>query len=102
MPKASACALAAALGLFAIAAQAATGTTGESVEAVPTDTVQFADTDLTVMVVEVNPIVAVPPMQAGVRRAAAEGKPQLRRYIARTQAIYDYNYWDFAKYLPAE
>ena len=102
MAKASACALAAALGLSAIAAQAATGTTGESAYAVPTNTVQLADTDLTVMVVEVDPIAVVSPMQAGVRRAAAEGKPQLRRYVARTQAIYAYNYWDFVKYLPAE
>ena len=45
---------------------------------------------------------AFPPQQAGVRRAAAEGSTALRRYVTRTRMIYNYSYWDFAKYLPAE
>ena len=37
------------------------------------------------------------PLQAGVRRAAAQGPEALRRYIWRTRMIYNYYYWDFAR-----
>ena len=37
------------------------------------------------------------PIEAGVRRAAAQGPDALRRYIWRTRMIYNYYYWDFAK-----
>ena len=43
-----------------------------------------------------------PPLEAGVRHAAAQGPTALRRYTSRTQAIYGYSYWDFAKLLPKE
>jgi len=102
MISASACALVAALALSGIAVQAATGTTGESTDVVlPIDIAQGADTDPTVVVVKADPRV-VPPMEAAAHRAAAEGKTQLRRYISRTQGIYNYYYWNFAKHLPAE
>ena len=50
----------------------------------------------------VDSTAVMPPMQAGVRKAASEGRTSLRRYVTRTQNIYNYNYWDYAKYLPAE
>ena len=37
-----------------------------------------------------------PPLEAGVRRAAAEGPEALRRYIYRTRMIYNWYYPDFA------
>ncbi|HKW81247.1 MAG TPA: hypothetical protein VJQ49_09585 [Casimicrobiaceae bacterium] len=37
------------------------------------------------------------PIEAGVRRAAAQGPEALRRYIWRTRMIYNYYYWDFAR-----
>ena len=36
-----------------------------------------------------------PPLEAGVRRAAAEGPEALRRYIYRTRMIYNWYYPDF-------
>lgn len=42
------------------------------------------------------------PMERGVRKAAAEGPATLRRYVQRTEAIYHFSYWDFAKLLPRE
>lgn len=41
------------------------------------------------------------PRERGVRAAAAQGPTALRRYVQRTEAIYQFSYWDFAKYLPA-
>jgi hypothetical protein len=38
-----------------------------------------------------------PPIEAGVRRAAAQGPDALRRYIWRTRMIYNYNFWDFVQ-----
>jgi hypothetical protein len=102
LTHASACALVAVLALPAMAAQAATGTTGEAADVVlPIDIAQVAGTDTGMVVVPADPR-AGRPMQAGARRAAAEGKTQLRRYVLRTQAIHNYYYWDFAKHLPAE
>jgi hypothetical protein len=37
------------------------------------------------------------PIEAGVRRAAAQGPQALRRYIWRTRMIYNYNFWDFVQ-----
>ena len=45
---------------------------------------------------------AFPPLQAGVRQAAAEGPTTLRRYVNRTRMIYNYYYYDFARLLPQE
>jgi hypothetical protein len=42
------------------------------------------------------------PMEAGVRKAASEGPTALRRYVTRTEPIYHFSYWDYAKYLPRE
>ena len=36
-----------------------------------------------------------PPLEAGVRRAAAEGPDALRRYVWRTRMIYNYYMPDF-------
>jgi len=41
------------------------------------------------------------PMERGVRAAAAQGPTELRRYVHRTQGIYTFSYWEFARYLPA-
>jgi hypothetical protein len=41
-----------------------------------------------------------PPLQAGVRRAAAQGPEALRRYIFRTRYIYEYYYWNFVQFVP--
>src|SRR5262249_47615283 len=38
-----------------------------------------------------------PPLQAGVRRAAAQGPDALRRYIHRTRFIFAWYYPDFAQ-----
>ena len=46
--------------------------------------------------------VGVPPLEAGVRKAAAQGPTALRRYVHRTQTIYGYSYRDFEKFLPRE
>lgn len=40
---------------------------------------------------------AYPALQAGVRKAAAEGPEALRRYIHRTRMIYAWYYSDFAQ-----
>ena len=45
---------------------------------------------------------AFPPLQSGVRQAAAEGPTILRRYVNRTRMIYNYYYYDFARLLPQE
>jgi hypothetical protein len=42
------------------------------------------------------------PQERGVRAAAVQGPTELRRYVQRTQGIYNYSYWDFAKYLPVD
>ncbi|HSQ82862.1 MAG TPA: hypothetical protein VLU54_17320 [Casimicrobiaceae bacterium] len=42
------------------------------------------------------------PIERGVRKAAAEGPTTLRRYVQRTEPIYHFSYWDFAKLLPRE
>jgi hypothetical protein len=41
-----------------------------------------------------------PPLQAGVRRAAAQGPEALRRYIWRTRNIYEYYYPNFVQFVP--
>jgi hypothetical protein len=38
-----------------------------------------------------------PPLQAGVRKAAAEGPEALRRYVHRTRMIYAWYYPDFVQ-----
>jgi len=38
-----------------------------------------------------------PSSEAGVRRAAAQGPDELRRYIWRTRMIYNYYFWNFVK-----
>jgi len=38
-----------------------------------------------------------PSSETGVRRAAAQGPEELRRYIWRTRMIYNYAFSDFAK-----
>ena len=38
-----------------------------------------------------------PSSEAGVRRAAAQGPEELRRYIWRTRMIYNYYFWNFVK-----
>ncbi len=42
-----------------------------------------------------DPAAGYPAMQAGVRRAAAEGSDALRRYVWRTRMIYNYYIVDF-------
>jgi hypothetical protein len=42
-----------------------------------------------------------PPLQAGVRQAAAQGPEALRRYIWRTRQIFNYYYPDWVKFIPS-
>lgn len=42
------------------------------------------------------------PIERGVRKAATDGPTALRRYVQRTEPIYHFSYWDFAKLLPKE
>lgn len=42
------------------------------------------------------------PIERGVRNAATQGPTALRRYVQRTEPIYHFSYWDFAKLLPKE
>jgi|KBSSwiStaDraftv2_1062776.scaffolds.fasta_scaffold1040792_1 hypothetical protein len=42
-----------------------------------------------------DPAAGFPPLEAGVRRAAAEGPDALRRYVWRTRMIYNYYMPDF-------
>lgn len=42
------------------------------------------------------------PIERGVRNAAMQGPTALRRYVQRTETIYHFSYWDFAKLLPKE
>lgn len=42
------------------------------------------------------------PIELGVRNATSQGPDTLRHYVQRTQAIYNFSYWDFAKCLPRE
>jgi len=42
------------------------------------------------------------PIERGVRKAATEGPTALRRYVQRTEPIYHFSYWDFARLLPKE
>ncbi len=42
------------------------------------------------------------PIERGVRDAATQGATALRRYVQRTEPIYHFSYWDFARLLPKE
>ena len=42
------------------------------------------------------------PVERGVRKAATEGPTALRRYVQRTEPIYHFSYWNFARLLPKE
>ena len=42
------------------------------------------------------------PIERGVRNAATQGPTALRRYVQRTEPVYHFSYWDFAKLLPKE
>lgn len=97
----SAYAIAAALALSATAVNAATETVNEPATLAP---IQIAEASPAAAIeIEVQADAgAVAPMQSGVRRAATEGTTSLRRYVMRTEPIYNYRYADFAKYLPRE
>ena len=47
----------------------------------------------------VDPAAGHPPLEAGVRRAAAEGPDALRRYVFRTRMIYN---WYMPSFMPQE
>lgn len=95
--------LSAALASGAVGAWAAEASTPGAARPAPTTLAQ-ADRPVTTMG-EPSGAPTAPgfnPMERGVRKAAAGGPTTLRRYVQRTEAIYHFSYWDFAKLLPRE
>lgn len=95
--NAGCCAFGATLALAATAAFANPMALQTSV---PQTSMKLAVADSTETVVRVPGSTAprdYPPLQAGVRRAAAQGPEALRRYVWRTQMIYNYYFWNFVK-----
>ena len=96
--KSGCCALGAALALAATATLAnplapQTSASQTSVQLAAADSTQVvADAPISTM----SP--GYPAIEAGVRRAAAQGPEALRRYIWRTRMIYNYYYWNFVKH----
>jgi hypothetical protein len=87
-------------GALALAATAALASPSVSPTSVPQDSMQLAGADSSQMVAEAPGSATprnYPAVEAGVRRAAAEGPEALRRYIWRTRMVYNYYFWDFAK-----
>jgi len=97
-----ACAVVAAMSLGTAAVHATEATMQDSAMPAPITLAQAGRVGSITVEASSALTAAAPPMQAGVRKAAAEGKTALRRYVNRTQPIYNYHYWDFAKYLPPE
>jgi hypothetical protein len=89
------CALGAAVALAATAAFASALVPQTSVPETP---VKLALADSTETVAQVPGSTtprSYPPIEAGVRRAAAQGPEALRRYCWRTRMIYDFYFWNF-------
>jgi hypothetical protein len=95
-------ALAAALALSATGVNAATETINDPATTLAPIQIAEAAPAAAIEIEVKADAVAVTPMQSGVRRAAAQGTTSLRRYVMRTEPIYNYRYADFAKYLPRE
>lgn len=94
--RASYCALGAALAL------AATATIADPVAsqtAVPQTSLMVAAADGTDMAPGSTMERNYPPLQAGVRQAAAQGPDALRRYIWRTRRIFNYYYPDWVPFI---
>ena len=89
--------LAAALALGATAAIASTPAPQESGAERPIVLAQAAPAPSAVPAAD--PAAGHPPLEAGVRRAAAEGPDTLRRYVFRTRMIYN---WYMPKFIPQE
>ncbi len=49
-----------------------------------------------------NQTLGFDPIEHGVRNAATQAATALRRYVQRTEPIYHFSYWDFARLLPKE
>lgn len=96
-------ALSAVLVLGSTAAWAADAVKPEAAEPAP---VVLAQANGSIATMEVRGTSTAPlgfnPIERGVRKAAADGPTTLRRYVQRTEPIYHFSYWDFAKLLPKE
>ena len=93
----SCCTFGAAL---ALAATAAFASPVASQTSIPQPSMKLAAADSTETMTQVPGSTAprdYPPLQAGVRRVAAQGPEALRRYVFRTRMIYDYYFWNFVK-----
>jgi|KBSMisStaDraftv2_1062788.scaffolds.fasta_scaffold239141_2 hypothetical protein len=82
------CALAA--GVLALGTAAASDVTPRTTNSNAEAPIVLAQTTPAPATVYVQPAPDYPPLQAGVRRAAAEGPDALRQYIWRTRMIYAY------------
>ena len=93
----SCCALA---GALALAATSALGNPLAAPTSSPQGSIQLAAADSSPTMADASGSATprdYPAIQAGVRRAAAEGPVALRRYCFRTRMIYNFYYWDFVK-----
>lgn len=95
--------LSTSLASGAACAYAAEAPTPDAASPAPITLAQ-ADRPVTMMEVrgEARGSLGFNPMERGVRKAAAEGPTTLRRYVQRTETIYHFSYWDFARLLPKE
>jgi hypothetical protein len=85
---------------LALAASAALANASAPQASVPETSVKLAVAESTETMPVAHDSAAThtyPPIDAGVRRAAAQGPAALHHYIFRTRMIYNYYFWDFAK-----
>jgi hypothetical protein len=85
-------------GALALAATSALANPLASPTSIPQDAIQLAAADSNPTVADASGSATTrdyPAIQAGVRRAAAEGPEALRRYCFRTRMIYNFYFWNF-------
>lgn len=100
--KCSTCALAAVAALTAAASLAAEPVPSAAQKPAPVTYAQAGPVAIIVFTEPASAHAPIRPMEAGVRKAASEGPTALRRYVTRTEPIYHFSYWDYARYLPRE
>ncbi|HEX7328101.1 MAG TPA: hypothetical protein VF428_06145 [Casimicrobiaceae bacterium] len=100
--KCSTSMLAAVAALTAAASLAADPVPPASQKPAPVTYAQAGPVAMTVFAAPASAQAPIRAMEAGVRKAASEGPTALRRYVTRTEPIYHFSYWDYAKYLPRE
>lgn len=94
--------LAVVAALTAAASLAADPAPSTSQQPAPVKYAQAGPVAITVFAGPASAQAPIRPMEAGVRKAASEGPTALRRYVTRTEPIYHFSYWDYARYLPRE